>query len=116
MIGIQLTLVALAILAIHLTHLYYKRRHFSKRELILWGVLWCSFIGLAIFPSAIAPAAAYLGLTRPMDFAMIGAFVVLFSLAFHTYVMGRKHDRDLERLVRAFALRDIPRTPPENSL
>lgn len=109
MLGIQLTLVALAIGAIHLTHLYYKRRHFSKRELIFWGLLWCAFIAVAIFPRAISPAANYLGLTRPMDLIMIFAFIVLFSLAFHTYILGRKHDRDLERLVREIALKDLPR-------
>lgn len=116
MIGIQLILVALAIGAIHLTHLYYKRRHFSRRELVFWGALWCAFIAVTIFPRVLAPATAYLGLTRPMDLAMIFSFAVLFSLAFHTYIMGRKHDRDLERLIREIALRDIPKTRSENSL
>ena len=48
----------------------------------------------------------YLGLTRPMDFIMIAAFVVLFSLAFHNYVLGRKQAIDLEKIVREIALRD----------
>ena len=107
MVGIQLIAIAVGLAAVHLTHLYYKRSHFSKKELLFWGFLWCAFIGLAIFPRSISPLAGYLGLARPMDLIMIAAFIALFFLAFHNYVLGRKHGRDLERLVREVALMDL---------
>ena len=107
MVGIQLIALVIGLGAIHLTHLYYKRSHFSKKELLFWGFLWCVFIGIALFPAGIAPLTGYFGLARPMDFIMIVAFIVLFSLAFHNYVMSRKHEREIERLVREIALKDI---------
>jgi hypothetical protein len=107
MIGIQLVGVVVGLAAIHLSHLYYKRMHFSKRELWFWAVLWGAFIFIAIFPLSVAPVVGYLGLTRSMDLIMIVAFVILFSLAFHNYILGRKQERQLERLVRELALRDI---------
>lgn len=107
MVGIQLIALALGLGAIHLTHLYYKRSHFSKKELLFWGFLWCVFMAIAMFPAGIIPLTVYFGLARPMDFIMIIAFMVLFSLAFHNYVIGRKHEREIECLVRTIALKDI---------
>ncbi len=107
MVGIQLVALIVGFGALHLTHLYYKRSHFSKKELIFWGFIWCVFMAVAVFPKSVIPVTGYLGLARPMDLAMICAFIVLFSLAFHNYVMGRKHEAELERLVREIALRDL---------
>ena len=108
MAGIQLLAIVVGLAAIHLTHLYYKRMHFSRRELLFWAALWGTFIFVALFPRSVFPAVRYLGLSRPMDLIMIVAFIVLFSLAFHNYIMSRKHERDLERLVRDLALRAVP--------
>lgn len=107
MIGIQLFGIVVGLAAIHLTHLYYKRAHFSKRELFFWIGSWGAFMAVSLFPGAISPAVSFFGLARPMDLIMIIAFIVLLSLAFHNYVMGRKHGRDLERLVREIALQAI---------
>lgn len=107
MVGIQLIAIIVGISAVHLTHLYYKRSHFSKKELLFWAGLWCVFIAIAIFPMSVSPITGYLGLTRPMDLIMIIAFIVLFTLTFHNYILGRKQERDLERLVRKISLKDI---------
>ncbi len=107
MVGIQLMALVVGLGAIHLTHLYYKRSHFSRKELLFWGLLWCVFMAVAIFPRSVSPFTGYLGLARPMDLIMIVAFIVLFSLAFHNYVMSRKHEREIEHLVRELALKDV---------
>ena len=107
MVGIQLIGIVIALAAVHLTHLYYKRSHFSKKELLFWGFLWCLFMVVAIFPQSVFPVTDYLGLARPMDLIMIIAFIVLFSLTFHNYILGRKQEREFERLVREIALRDL---------
>lgn len=107
MIGIQLIGIVVALAAVHLTHLYYKRSHFSKKELLFWAGLWLIFMLVAVFPQSVFPVTSYLGLARPMDLIMIIAFIVLFALAFHNYILGRKQERQLERLVRETALRDL---------
>lgn len=107
MVGIQLIGIVVALAAVHLTHLYYKRSHFSRKELLFWAGIWGVFMVVAMFPQSILPVTGYLGLARPMDLIMIIAFIVLFSLAFHNYVLGRKQERQLERLVREIALRDL---------
>lgn len=107
MVGIQLLALIVGMSALHLSHLYYKRSHFSKKELFFWAGLWGVFMVIAMFPESVLPLTGYLGLARPMDLIMIIAFIVLFSLTFHNYILGRKLERDIERLVREIALRDI---------
>ena len=108
MVGIQLIAVVVGLAAIHLTHLYYKHAHFTKRELLFWIALWCAFIFISIFPHSVSPITGYLGLSRPMDLIMIIAFTLLFSLTFHNYIVNRKQQSQLERLVRELALKDVP--------
>ena len=107
MVGIQLMGVVVGLAAIHLTYLYYKRASFTKKELLFWGFIWLTFIFVAVFPRSVAPIVGYLGLTRPMDLIMIVAFIILFSLAFHNYIVNRQQKNKLERLVRDLALKDL---------
>lgn len=107
MITIQLFGVVVALGAIHLTYLYYKRANFTKRELFFWLFIWLSFIFVAVFPRSVTPVIGYLGLRRPMDLIMLIAFVVLFALTFHNYVINRKQEKRLRKLVQSLALKDL---------
>ena len=107
MIGIQLGGVVVGLAAIHLTYLYYKRANFTRKELLFWGFIWVSFIFVSIFPRSVSPVTGYLGLSRPMDLIMIIAFIILFMLTFHNYIVNRQQKQKLERLVRELALKDL---------
>ena len=109
MIGIQLIGVVVGLAAIHLTYLYYKRSQFTRHELLFWLFIWLAFIFVAVFPRSVSPIVNYLGLARPMDLIMIVAFVILFSLVFHNYIINKVQQRQLERLVRELALKDLER-------
>ena len=107
MITIQLIGVLIGLAAIHLTYLYYKRQSFSKKELFFWLFIWLAFIFVAIFPNSVRPIVGYLGLQRPMDLIMIVAFIILFAITFHNYVVNRRMEDKLEKLVRDLALKDL---------
>ncbi len=107
MITIQLFGIVIALGAMHLTYLYYKRANFTKRELLFWLFIWLSFIFVSVFPRSVTPIVGYLGLQRPMDLIMIIAFVILFSLTFHNYIVNRKQERRLTQLVQSLALKDV---------
>ncbi|HAZ28793.1 MAG TPA: hypothetical protein DCY48_03420 [Candidatus Magasanikbacteria bacterium] len=107
MITIQLFGVIIGLSALHLTHLYYKRKHFTKKELIFWLLIWFGFLFIAIFPMSVRPIVGYLHLNRSMDLIMIIAFVIIFGLSFHNYVMNRRQCDKLERLVRELTMKDI---------
>lgn len=104
---IQLVALVVALAAIHLTYLYYRRTSFTKRELYFWIFIWFAFIVVTLFPELLRPFAVYLGLTRPLDLLMISAFIILFALTFHNYVMMRQQRAKLERLIRELALNEL---------
>jgi len=107
MISIQLIGVLIALAASHLTYLYYKRANFTKLECILWLVIWLAFLFVTIFPNSVKPIVGYLGLQRPMDLIMIVAFIILFALTFHNYVVNRYQRSRLESLVRSLSLKEL---------
>lgn len=107
MITIQLVGVIIGLSAIYITHLYYKRANFSKKELFFWMTIWVGFVFIAIFPESTNPITGYLRLQRPMDLIMIVAFMILFGLSFHNYIITKKQTNKLERLVRELALKDL---------
>lgn len=107
MIPIQLIGLAIGIAGVHLTYLYYKRSNFTKKEVVTWLFIWLGFIFVNIFPGSVRPVVGYLGLQRPMDFIMIVAFIVLFSIAFYNYTTNRRQLKIIEQLVVNAALKNL---------
>ena len=107
MISVQLIAVVVGLGAVHLTYLYYKRSNFTKKELYFWMVIWLAFIFVALFPRSLNPVVGALGLNRALDLIMIVAFIILFALTFHNYVINKKQERKLTKLVRKLALEDL---------
>ncbi|MBI4137755.1 MAG: DUF2304 domain-containing protein [Candidatus Sungbacteria bacterium] len=101
---------AVALTALYMTRLYYKRAVFGKKEFFLWVVIWAVFVLIVLFPHSIKPLADYLGLVRPLDLIMIAAFIFLFFIAFYTYAALRRQERQIEKLVRDAALKGVQKT------
>ena len=109
MITIQFVGILVALGAIHLTYLYYKRMNFTKKELYFWLAIWIVFLIVTIFPRIMQPIVGYLGLQRSMDLIMIIAFIILFAFAFHNYTVNHRVMDKVEKLVRELALKDLPK-------
>ena|SRR3989338_6917685 len=107
MLTVQFVGVLVALAAMHLTYLYYKRANFSKKELLFWMTIWLAFLLVTIFPRILSPIVGYLGLQRSMDLIMIIAFIILFGLSFHNYTVNHRVMNKIEKLVRELALKDL---------
>lgn len=107
MIAIQMLGFIIGLSALYLTHLYYKRTNFTKKELVFWLIIWMAFMLVSLFPEIASPVTGYLKLQRSMDLIMIVAFVVLFGLAFQNYITTKRQEMKLEKLVREIALNDL---------
>lgn len=107
MISIQLVGVLIALAALHLTYLYYKRASFTKIECIIWALIWLGFLFVTIFPRALFPIVGYLGLQRSMDLIMIIAFIILFALSFQNYIVIRRQGKQIEKMARQSALKQL---------
>lgn len=107
MITIQFIGVMIGLAAIHISYIYYKRANFTKKEVVLWSSIWLAFIFVSILPNSVTPLVGLLGLQRPMDLIMIAAFIVLFALTFHNYIVNRRMEDQLEKLVRTLAIKNM---------
>lgn len=106
-IPIQLVGIAVGLSAAHLTYLYYKRADFTKKELYFWLLIWVTFIAISFYPNIIKPIVGTLGLQRPMDLIMIVAFIIIFILTFHNYVINKSTEKKVNKLVQDLALKDL---------
>lgn len=107
MIGIQLLCISFACLALFFTYIAYKRRDFNGKEMLLWTIIWLIFLGIAIFPETVSPYIQSMGFSRLMDFVIVIAFVVLFALLVHNYLVVKFLQKRIEKLVREEALRNL---------
>ena len=90
---------------IYYTFLQYKRKEFTIKEYAFWLILWAVFVVFTIFPNYLDPIVEIFHLARTMDFFIITGFIFLSGAAFYTYILVRKNQRKVEKIVREIALR-----------
>lgn len=105
-LGIQILGIVFGIFLIYFTFLNYKRKEFSKAELVIWAIVWVMFIYLTLLPNSLDFVAEKLNLVRTMDFLTILGFMFLISFTFYNYQLNIHNRRKLERVVRAVALKN----------
>lgn len=110
MIGIQLIAVTFALIAFFFSYIHYRKRDFSGKELFVWGLVWLGFLLVSLFPEWISPYVQKLGFSRLMDFVVMVAFVILFVVILHNYLVVHRLEKRIEELVRKLALKDTDKS------
>ncbi|RME36136.1 MAG: DUF2304 domain-containing protein [Planctomycetota bacterium] len=88
----------------------------SKRDGVLWSIVWVAAAAALIFPKLTSIIARALGIGRGADLLLYCSVVVMMVGFLMVYVRLRRLRRDMTLLVRQLALRDAhieePKTPP----
>lgn len=105
--GIQILGILFGMSMLYLSFLHFKRKEFNAYQFFIWGVLWIGFIVVVLFPKSLNVFVQRLGVIRAFDLFSVVAFIVVFSLAFHNYVLIARLEKKLERRVREKALSDL---------
>ena len=105
MIGIQILALLFALWMVYFTYLHYRRREFSKPELLLWMILWFGLMVIVIFPRSVGFLLRTFSISRTFDLVVIAGIVILFGITFRNYVILKRTERKVEQLVREDALR-----------
>ena len=85
----------------------YREGSVSFWELIFWMAVWLSAGILFSIPSISVHLAVVLGVGRGADVAVYSAIILLFYLIFRLYVKISYAEREITRLVRALAIKDV---------
>lgn len=107
MTNIQLVALIFGFIMVYLTFLHYKRKEFSRYQLVLWEILWIGFVVTTLLPDRFNLITERLGITRALDLFSIVAFVIILFLTFHNYLAVTKLNKRLENKVREKTLESI---------
>lgn len=86
-------------------------RFYSKdlnlKELIFWSLLWIGMIILVFIPGKTNFLAKVLGMERGNDAMFFLGIVALFYASYRLYVKGNEQEKEITRLIRVLALKNI---------
>jgi hypothetical protein len=105
--AIQIVLICFAAFAISRVVISYRRGGIRMLHLGLWILFWASVVVVALRPGTTDLLATWMGVGRGVDTAMYLALLLIFYLLFRQFGKIEDLDRQLTRVVRANALREM---------
>ena len=116
MIVLQIIGIGIALIALYMSYLYLIRGDFNRLEFTIWFIIWFGFLTITIFPKSFNFLLKTFAVNRMMDLIMIIAFIVIYILGFNNYIINRRIQKQLEKLVRKNALEAIGSQNEKNNL
>ena len=104
--AIQIVLICFAAFAISRVLIRYRRGGMRMLHLGLWLLFWAGVV-VAWLPDTTNLLANWLGVGRGVDTAMYLSILMIFYLLFRSFAKIEDLDRQLTRVVRASALREM---------
>jgi hypothetical protein len=105
--AIQIVLICFAVFAMSRVMIRYRRGNMRMLDLGLWLLFWVAVVVVAWLPDTTNLLARWLGVGRGVDTAMYLSILVVFYLLFRSFAKIEDLDRQLTRIVRANALREM---------
>jgi hypothetical protein len=105
--AVQILLISFAAFAMSRVVLRYRRGGMRLLHLALWLVFWVGVVVAVFHPDTTSWLAGKLGVGRGVDVAMYLSILMIFYLLFRSFGKLDDLDRQLTRVVRANALREL---------
>lgn len=106
-LGIQIAGVLFGLFLCYYSFLYFKRKIFTQKEIVLWVSVWLSFIVFSLIPDLLEPILKKISFARVLDFFIVVGFMFMLSVLFYIYTIVRKSQRQIEEVVRKMAIEKI---------
>ena len=85
----------------------FNSKDLNFKELIFWSLIWIVMIVLVFIPGKTNFLAKMIGMDRGNDAMFFLAIVALFYTSYRLYVKSNEHEKEMTRLVRNLALKNI---------
>ena len=105
--AIQVVLICFAIFAMSRALIRYRRGLMRVLHLELWLLFWVGVVVVGMRPEVTDLLAKWLGVGRATDAAIYLALLLIFYLLFRSFGKIEDLDRQLTKVVRANALREM---------
>ncbi|MBI2980937.1 MAG: DUF2304 domain-containing protein [Deltaproteobacteria bacterium] len=111
----QVFLFTLATLAMIGVIFKYRDKKIGARFFLLWLFLWAGAAVVILFPESTTAAASLLHIGRGADVVLYLGVILILYLLFTVFVRMERMDREITKIVRNLALRDLKESPGEHS-
>jgi small membrane protein len=105
--AIQIVLICFAVFAMSRVMIRHRRGNMRSVDLGLWLLFWVAVVVVAWLPDTTNLLARWMGVGRGVDTAMYLSILMIFYLLFRSFAKIEDLDRQLTRIVRAGALREM---------
>jgi Uncharacterized conserved protein len=105
--AIQIVLICFAAFAMSRVVIRYRRGGMRILHIELWLLFWVCVVVVAVHPETTNLLANWLGVGRGVDTAMYLSILMSFYLLYRSFAKIEDLDRQLTRVVRANALREM---------
>lgn len=105
--AIQIVLICFAVFALSRVVLRFRRGGLPFWQLALWALFWAGVIVVVLQPETTSWIAARLGVGRGADVVIYLALAILFYLLFRMFGKVDDLERQITRVVRAAALKEL---------
>mgnify|MGYP001618686197 FL=1 len=85
----------------------FNAKDLNFKELIFWSLIWILMIVLVFVPGKTNFLAKMIGIDRVNDAMFFLAIVALFYASYRLYVKSNEQEKEITKLVRALALKNI---------
>ena len=85
----------------------FRTKDLNIKELFFWSLIWVGMIVLVYIPGKTNFLAKMIGMDRGNDAMFFLAIVALFYASYRLYVKSNEHEKEITKLVRALALKNI---------
>lgn len=107
-LGIQLLGVIFGLIFSFFTYSNIKKEKLKISDGVMWIVIWLLLILVSINPMIIDFIAVDLfKMSRTLDFMIISSFMVMFAVLYYMYLVVKKTESRVEKLVRNIAIEQV---------
>lgn len=104
---IKIIFTVFAIFAWSRVLIRFRTKDLNIKEFIFWSLIWSVMIVLVFIPGKTNFLAKTIGMDRGNDAMFFLAIVALFYATYRLYVKINEQDKEITRLVRALALKNV---------
>ena len=108
--GVQILGILFALSMIYITYVYYKRKNYNLRSLVLWLAVWTGTLVLISVPQTVYGVMQALQIERTADFFVVAGFAFFSVIIFYMYIILKKTNQKLEDLVRQTSFYEADKT------
>lgn len=104
---VKILFTLFAVFAFSRAIIRFNSKDLNFKELIFWSLIWLSMIVLVFIPGKTNFLAKTIGMERGNDAMFFLAIVALFYASYRLYVKSNEHEKEITRLVRNLALKNV---------